>query len=173
MCHVGIVVMDVEQLIKSKKCIEKKRRPELKQENRHFRAEIDLKCDLNDVNMTMFIRKHVDVFDNFTVGLKLNTPNPYIDHILVLLRFQGPHGGQSDTREFANLHNRYHIHRYTEEDFLHKRKKASVDSKYPADFSSYEEAVCSFLKFCNIEDTNGIFAREQNAIMQLRIHFPT
>jgi hypothetical protein len=38
--------MNVEQLLKSKKYIEKKRRPELKPENRHFRMDIELVCEL-------------------------------------------------------------------------------------------------------------------------------
>jgi hypothetical protein len=166
--------MDVEQLIKSEKYIEKKRHPELKKDGRHLRADIDLVCKIEDVNMTMFLRKQEDMLENFCVGLRLNTPNPYgLNHPVVLLRFQGPHGGQSDTREFADLHNCYHIHRYTEDDFLHMRKKASVDSKYQANFNSYEEAVCSFLEFCNIEDSNNIFEEEYVAIRQLRLNLPT
>jgi hypothetical protein len=152
----------------AKKIIINKRRPAFKHENRYLRADIDLLCNVESKNivMTMFLRKHESSFDDFSVGLRLNTPNPYINYPIVLLRFQGPHGGQSDTREYGNLHNAFHIHIYSERDFERMRKKASTDSKYAANFNSYEEAVCEFLDYCKIKDENDIFNQEKMAIAQ-------
>jgi hypothetical protein len=162
--------MDVKQLVDCKKSIINRRRPDFKLENRYYRADLNLECELENVNMTMFLRKHDSSFEDFCVGLRMNTPNQYTNYAVVLLRFQGPHGGQSDTREHENLHNSFHIHQYSERDFERMKKRASVDSKFEANFNSYEEAVCSFLDYCNIEDDRDIFSQEKVAITQYKMN---
>jgi hypothetical protein len=164
--------MDIETLIKCKKSIINKQRPEFKQEYQHLRMNIKLNSSLKNHSMTMFLRKLKDSMNDFSIGLRLDTPHPYSDFQIVLARFQGPHGGQSDNSSFAGLHNAYHIHLYSQTDFERKRKKASVDSKIPANYSSFEEAVCEFLIYCNIDDPNGVFNIEQQMITQYRLNLP-
>lgn len=158
---------DVEQLITCKKVIERKRRPEFKEENRHYRMNIELKCIDVDVRMSMFLRRLKDFPEDFSVGLILEGPNEIKEHAIVLVRYQGPHGGQSAERTIEDLHNSYHIHEYSQNDIDCRRKKASY--KEDATFTSFEEAIIQFMERCNIQDPNGIFDEERNMIAQIRM----
>lgn len=162
--------MNLDELIHCKKTIRNKRRPYMRSENRHKRMTIDLDCDLEGVKMTMFIRQLEEYPEDFTVGLKVDAPNPIADYDIVLVRFQGPHGGQSQTKDMENMHNNYHVHLYSENDLLCRRKKASLASQ-PGNFNSLEEAICSFLAYCNIDDPNNIFLQEHNRTEQLKWDF--
>lgn len=160
--------MTIEEYIACPKVIERKRRPAFKAENRHYRMDIDLVCpDCSNVKMSMFLRKSMEFNEDFTVGLRLEGPNEYLEHTIVILRYQGPHGGQSDTKTMKDLHNSFHIHEYTATDAQCRRKKASY--KGAAGFGSFEEAIVQFLKRCNISDPNGIFDEEREAINQIRM----
>lgn len=161
-------MISVEELIHAPKEIVNKKRPEFKLDQRHFRADLSLKCDTPPLNMTMFLRRLKDFPEDFSVGIRINTPNPYSESVIVLVRYQGPHGGQSETRSMEDIHNRYHIHCYSQDDFNHNRKKASLNNKMEAKFNSFEEAICELLEYCNIKDPNGIFDQEKNTVKQLR-----
>ena len=163
-------MMKLVDYIQCKKTIRNKRRPILRTENRHKRMTIDLDCALEGVKMTMFIRQLEEFPEDFTVGLKIDTPNPIADFDIVLVRFQGPHGGQSLTKNMEGLHNNYHVHLYSENDLGCRRKKASLDSQQ-GNFNSLEEAICCFMAYCNIEDPNNIFADEHTRSEQLRWEF--
>ncbi len=158
-------MITLEELVFGHKTITNKRRPEFKQDQKHLRADILLQCGDPTISMTMFLRKLIDIPEDFSVGLRLNTPNTFLDTSVVLVRFQGPHGGQSINRNLNDLHNRYHIHLYSQEDFDRRRKRASVD-KCEANFNSFEEAICQFLEYCHIEDPYDIFNHEREAINQ-------
>jgi len=159
--------MTIEEYITCKKIIERKRRPSFKLENRHYRMDVALKCPDSSARMSMFLRKSVDFIEDFSVGLKLEGPNEFLEYTIVLVRYQGPHGGQSTTGMMEDLHNSYHIHEYTQKDFDCRRKRASY--KGTSEFSSFEEAVVLFMKRCNIEDPNGIFDEEMNLVNQVRM----
>lgn len=47
---------------------------------------------------------------------------------MVLLRYQGPHGGQSSSQSLKDLHNSYHIHEYTEEDMVRPEERKLLTS---------------------------------------------
>lgn len=158
--------MTVSELIACPKTIQRKRKPIAKEDSRHFKSEIELICSDPRIRMSMFLRRLKDFSEDFTVGLKLNGPNEIMECDIVLMRFQGPHGGQSKALAIKDLHNSYHIHEYTEEDMIRRRKLASY--KGIATFSSYEEAIIQFLKTCNIADPNGIFDEERQKIAQIK-----
>lgn len=161
--------MTVDELISCPKVIERKRKPPFKEDFRHRKMSIELVCPDANPKMSMFLRMLKDFPEDFTVGLKLDGPNAIMEYDIVLLRFQGPHGGQSGTQTLYDLHNSYHIHEYTEEDMMRRRKRASY--KCDGNFSSFEEAIIKFLERCNISDPNGIFNEEREMIMQLRMIF--
>lgn len=50
-------MITVEDILKSKKKIAKKRKPDYTEDKQHFRMNIDLICEDLDVKLTMFIRK--------------------------------------------------------------------------------------------------------------------
>ena len=156
----------LEYLLSLQKTIENKRRPESVPDNRHMRMNIQLSCS-EDYKFTMFTRSLITFPEDFTVGLRLDAPNPYFSSTVVLVRFQGPHGGQMESDH--SIHNSYHIHLYTESDFAHQKNKASYRESTDK-FNSIEGAIVEFLKFCNIQDPYGIFNEERNRINQ--IQFP-
>jgi len=157
----------IGELLHCKKYINKKRRPEFQIDQRHLKMNIDLECEVPDIKMTMFLRKLLAYPEDFTVGLRIDTPNRFADHVIVLVRFQGPHGGQTKERNMDDLHNNYHIHLYTEEDLLRHRKMASY--KEAGFFESFEQAIDEFLVYCNIEDRHGIFEADRQKARQFVI----
>ena len=159
--------MDVEELIRCPKKIERKKRPKFREDFRHYRMDIELSCPNPNYKMSMFLRKSIDFPEDTSVGLKLEGPNEIKDQTIVLVRFQGPHGGQSAKKTFGDLHNSYHIHKYTQDDINCRRKKASYGTD--GDFSSFEEAIVKFLAYCNIEDPNGIFNEERDKMSQMEM----
>ncbi len=163
--------MTVDELIRLPKVIDRKRRPQLKEEFRHYKMNLELTCVDSSARMTMFLRRLKDYPEDFTVGLKLDGPNEIMECDVVLLRYQGPHGGQSATQSFGDLHNSYHIHEYTEDDLRCRRKKASY--KCAGRHTSFEEAIVLFLEHCHISDPNGIFDEEREKIAQVKLDFKT
>lgn len=131
--------MTVDELITCSKSIERKRKPTFKEDYRHYKANIPLSCSIQGIKMTMFLRRLKDLPEDFSVGLKLDGPNEFMEYDIVLVRFQGPHGGQSADKSLTSLHNAYHIHEYTQEDLSCRRKRASY--KGDGNFSSFEEAI--------------------------------
>ncbi len=159
--------MTVEEYIKCEKIIDRKRKPSFKDEFRHIKMSIELACAESNVGMSMFLRRLKDFPEDFTVGLKLDGPNEIMESDVVLVRFQGPHGGQSKEKTLYDLHNSYHVHEYTQDDMNCRRKKASY--KGPGDFCSFEEAIIRFMEYCHITDPNGIFDEEREKINQIQM----
>lgn len=157
--------MNIEELISCPKRIDRKKRPAFKKDYRHYRMDIELTCSDSRYRMSMFLRRSIDLPENFSVGLKLEGPNEIKEQSIVLVRYQGPHGGQSAEKTVEDLHNSYHIHEYTQDDINCRRKKASY--KEDGNFSSFEEAIIMFMIRCNISDPNGIFNEEKEKISQI------
>ena len=59
--------MNIEDYITCEKVIERKRRPQFKIENRHYRMDLDLKCTSNNAQMSMFLRKSTEFAEDFSV----------------------------------------------------------------------------------------------------------
>ena len=159
--------MTVEEYIQCDKYIDRKRKPPFKEEFRHYKMTINLVCPTIKAIMSMFLRKLKDFPEDFTVGLKIDGPNDIMEYDVVLVRFQGPHGGQSKERSVQDLHNSYHIHIYTQDDMNCRRKKASY--KGPGNFNSMEEAIIRFMEYCHISDPNGIFKEELLKCNQIKM----
>ena len=104
--------MDIITLITSPKRIERRKKPKFRKDYRHYRMNIELTCSESNYKMTMFLRKSIDFPEDFLVGLRLEGPNDIKEQDIVLVRYQGPHGGQSTEKSTADLHNTYHIHEY-------------------------------------------------------------
>lgn len=118
--------------------------------------------------MTMFIRKLVEIEEDFSIGLRLDQACDPFAFAVVLVRFQGPHGAQSLLRSGLDMHNSYHIHRYSDEDLRLHRKNASF--KCSSDFESFDQALIKFLSYCNIDDPYDIFREERERCNQLQMH---
>ena len=160
----------IEDLVRCPKDILRRKKPQYKVENRHKRIDIELSS--NDGNeYTMFIRVSLEFLEDFSVGLRLEGPNQFSDTPIVLVRFQGPHGAQSETRSLSDLHNSYHVHLYSDEDATLRRRRASVKFGIPGGFNSIDSAIVDFLAFCRINDANGIFNDERQRASAYALNF--
>lgn len=159
--------MTINDIITAPKVINRKRHITWTLDEPHYRADIPVVCNDLPYEMTMFMRKLVDMPENFSIGLRLNGPMEPFDYAVVLVRFQGPHGGQSALRSLKDLHNSYHIHLYTQEDMDYHRKNASY--KESASFCSIEGAIMAFLEYCHIDDKYGIFDKERERYAQIQM----
>lgn len=159
--------MIIDEILAAPKRIIRKKRITLTQEHRHWRAELPLECDSLPYKMTMFIRKLVRFEEDFSIGLRLDQAHEPFNFAVVLVRFQGPHGGQSATHSGQDLHNEYHIHLYSDEDLQRRRKNASY--RESSGFNSYEQALMDFLSYCNIEDPYDIFDEERQRCAQVQM----
>lgn len=156
-------------LIKKDKYILNKTRPKFQEINRSYRMNIDLKSDDDKLKYTMFIRQTTRFAEDFSVGLRIDPPNQHFTTAMTLLRFQGPHGGQSE--DGMSLHNSFHMHRLTEADVALGRYKPRC-APDEVEYSGMEEAIVSFLDYCNIKDPYGIFDEERDMINQIKMDLP-
>ena len=161
--------LTVQEIIDCPKTITRKRKPDFPLDNRSYRMDIDLECDLPGINLVMFLRRSQEFAEDFSVGLRLKTPNPIIEYTIVLYRNQGPHGAQSPDLTMRTLHNDYHCHFYSEDDLFYRRKTPSLKNKQTAGFSSFEGAVVNFLTTCNVSDPNNIFREERERVGQVTL----
>lgn len=164
-------MISLEDLRSCPKTLPRKRRPEFRTDMRHYRMDMPVECALPNIKMTLFLRRLIAFPEDFSVGLRVDTPNPFADFDIVLARYQGPHGGQSPGLDIHDLHNRYHIHFYSQQDLDRRRKNPLVSEKLHASFSSFEGAVVQMLSDWNIEDPNGIFQEERDKLLQVQMDF--
>lgn len=163
-------MIKLEDLQTCEKRILRKRCPEFRIDQRHRRMDIPLECSIPGIKMTMFLRQLLDLPEDFTVGLRIDTPNPFADFTIVLVRYQGPHGGQSPQNDISNLHNRYHIHFYSQQDLDRRRKNPLISEKMLAMFSSFDEAIIQMMTSWNILDPNGIFDDVRERLNQISMN---
>jgi len=118
---------------------------EFKEEYRHLRKDFKLKSIEGEYYFRMFIRRHKDFPENFSIGLDLL---PSTERGMPLIRCNGPHYVTKDILR-PNPHYAYHIHKPNSEDVEKGLRKLSL-SEITEEFSSYEEAIRYFIKTTNI-----------------------
>ena len=52
--------MDINELITCKKTILRKKKPQFKEDQRHYRMDIELSCAEPQIRMSMFLRRLID-----------------------------------------------------------------------------------------------------------------
>lgn len=159
--------MTVDDILAAPKRIIRKKKITYTLDQRHWRADLPLECDSLPYKMSMFIRKLVEFEEDFSIGLRLNQAHDPFSFAVVLVRFQGPHGGQSALCSGQDLHNSYHIHRFSDQDLQRHRKNASYMES--SDFSSFSQALVNFLTYCGIDDPYDIFEEERQRYNQLQM----
>lgn len=70
-------MITVEDLLQCGKHINKKRRPEFQIDQRHYRMNIDVECDLQDIKMTMFLRRLNCISRGFYSGTSGRAPKSF------------------------------------------------------------------------------------------------
>ena len=152
---------EIMTIIKCKKIITRKPKNEFVYSNRQWRNDCGAKSIDEKYSFTIFMRYLDDMHEDFSVGLRIETPNPFLNRPLILTRYQGPHGGFVENQITDDPHNTYHIHILAASDVNNKiyaAKKKIIDT----DYSNIFEAISSFCLFCNIEDGEQILLKGHN-----------
>lgn len=125
---------------------------EFSEEYQHFRRDFKLQSIDGNYKFRMFIRKHKEFQENFSIGLDL-LPSP--DKGMPLIRCNGPHYVTEDILK-PSPHYDYHIHMIKNDDIekdIRKLSFAEITDRY----NSYKEALDYFIKRTNIINANDYF----------------
>lgn len=147
-----MIEVDIEKLIIMPKKITESSSKEFSEEYQHFRRDFKHQSIDGNYKIRMFIRKHKEFQENFSIGLVL-LPSP--DKGMPLIRFNGPHYVTENLLK-PDPHYEYHIHVVKKEDIerdIRKLSFAEITDKY----NSYEEALSYFIKRTNIINANEYF----------------
>lgn len=150
-------VIEIETLITIPKEIIECSSKEFSEEYQHFKRDFKLQSVDGNYKFRMFIRKHKEFQENFSIGLDL-LPSNYKG--IPLIRCNGPHDATEDLLK-PNPHFDYHIHIIKKEDIEKDIRKlffAEITDKY----NSYEEALDYFIKRTNIINANEYFAFQKD-----------
>ena len=146
---------ELEDLIGCPKIVSEPPKEQMKPDRGHLRNDMRLKSVEGDREFRVFLRRSVDLPENFSIGL-VYLPEDGTGEV-VLLRCNGPHGGYNDSFDPEHPHWDCHVHRATGqmiEAGLRPERAATINR----DFASYEEAVQYFLRVTNITDARTYFA---------------
>lgn len=127
---------------------------DFKEEYRHLRKDFKLKSIEGEYYFRMFIRRHKDFPENFSIGLDL-LPSAERTRSMPLIRCNGPHCVTKDILR-PNPHYDYHIHKPNSEDIEKGLQKLSL-SEITEQFDSYEKALRYFVKITNIINAHEYF----------------
>lgn len=147
---------DIEGLISMPKKIIEASSKDFRLEYQHFRKEFKVESCDGRYHFRIFIRKHKEFYENFSIGMDLL---PSIEKGMPLIRCNGPHYVTEDLlRPLA--HNSYHIHKPNQDDLEKELIKLSF-AEITDSYSSYEEALDYFIKRTNIINADEYFERFQ------------
>lgn len=147
-----MIEREIERLITMPKRIIESSSKEFSEEYQHFRRDFKLQSIDGNYKFRMFIRKHKEFQENFSIGLDL-LPSP--DKGMPLIRCNGPHYVTEDILK-PSPHYDYHIHMIKNDDIekdIRKLSFAEITDRY----NSYEEALDYFIKRTNIINANDYF----------------
>jgi hypothetical protein len=140
---------DIERLITMPKRIIEASSKEFKEEYRHLRKDFKLQSIEGNYYFRMFIRRHKEFQENFSIGLDLL---PSAERGMPLIRCNGPHYVSEDILR-PDPHYAYHIHKPNSDDIEKELRKLSF-SEITESFNSYEKALDYFIKRTNIINAN-------------------
>lgn len=144
---------EIEKLIKTPKKILEAPPKDFKQANNHLRKDFTLQSTEGDYNFSVFIRRHIEFQENFSIGLVYH---PAGDKSMTLLRCNGNHGEVVEDILRPSPHFGYHTHILTPEDLQIGIREPSF-SEITNDYASYEHALQYFAKEVNILDAEKHF----------------
>ena len=151
---------EIEKLIGSPKRIIEPPKKEMQIVNGYWRNDMKLQSDDGEYDFSVFMRKHEDFEENFSIGLVYN-PRAIRGEI-PLLRCNGPHG----PHVLFDHHDRFHVHKADQHN-LASGMRAERTAYITKEYASYQDALGFFLKKCNIQNAEKYFVE----ILQLGL-FP-
>lgn len=140
---------EINELIRCPKIVTTKPRRDFYYQNRQYRNECWARAKFGEHRFYIFARYLEKFNEDFSIGLKLETPNIY-NKEFILFRCQGPHGAYSNDPLSGETHNDYHVHIVTEED-LSKRIFEPRNKSLTKEYSNFAEAIAFFITYCNVQ----------------------
>ena len=143
---------DFEKLITCPKKVIVAPKLSLKLENRNFRNSMEIISVDDEQKFKVFIRISEKFQEDFSIGLRYFPPNQPEGQ---LIRFNGPHEPFDLTTK--DLHYAPHLHILPASDYNSGIRRKDPRKKIRAnEYSTYEEAIRYFIKYCNITNAPEI-----------------
>lgn len=142
----------INRLITEVKIITEPPKRDFKEENRHLRNDFHLTSSDGQRQYSVFMRKHTEFMENFSIGLIYHSEEGSIN----LFRCNGNHGEIVVDILNPSPHYGYHTHKITAElleNNINEPKKVESTKEY----ASYEQALAYFCKQINIKDADKYF----------------
>lgn len=118
----------------------------------HKRNGFKAKCE-DGRQFTVFIRISEKFEENFSIGLKFDSPE---GESITLLRCNGPHGEYLDPNAQPHWHSDYHYHRANIRN-IDLGKKPEAGGTHTIEYASYRQALRFFLRTTAIQWTDSHF----------------
>ncbi len=121
--------------------------------DRYYECDIQLNCDaINNVKFNVFIRQHIEMDHNFSIGLSIKLQNKGTERRFNLYRFNGAKS------QHMTAHHRFpHIHILTEEDIILNRENKPSNIKILNENISFNNAILYFVREINIINAENYF----------------
>jgi hypothetical protein len=140
---------NIDLLIKCPKSIVNPPTKEFKEDRGHMKKNFTMRSGDGLLNFRGFIRYNKKFIENFSVGMDYKHRDENTS--ICLIRLNGSHG---ENREVAH-HNKFHIHRTTEETMVSGQRPES-HIEITDQYSSISEAVQVFIDLINLDAEDKI-----------------
>lgn len=143
----------INKYITEEKIITDPPKKDFKEEKQHLRNDFQLTSSDGLRRYSVFIRKHIQFLENFSIGLIFHSDDGTSYN---LFRCNGNHG--EVVVDFLNPipHFGYHTHKITGE-LLKNNINDPKHSELTKEYASYEQAMNYFCTFVNIKDADKYF----------------
>lgn len=142
----------INRLITEEKIITEPPKRDSKVENQHLRNEFHLTSSDGQRQFSVFMRKHIEFMENFSIGLIYHSEEGAIN----LFRCNGNHGEVVVDILNPIPHFGYHTHKITAE-LLENNIKEPKKVEPTKEYASFEQALAYFCKHINIKDVDKYF----------------
>jgi len=142
----------INRLIAEEKVIKEPPKKDFKVENQHLRNECQLTSSDGQRKFSVFMRKHIDFHENFSIGLIYHSEEGAIN----LFRCNGNHGEVVVDILNPSPHHGYHTHKITAE-LLENNVYEPKNVESTTEYASFEQALAYFCKYINLKDASKYF----------------
>ncbi len=143
----------INKFIKEEKTITEPPKRDFKEENQHLRNDFQLTSSDGARRYSVFIRKHIQFLENFSIGLVFHSEEGTSYN---LFRCNGNHGEVVVDILSPIPHFGYHTHRITA-NLLENNINEPKQSELTKEYASYEQAINYFCRYVNIKNADKYF----------------
>lgn len=143
----------INKFITEEKIIIEPPKKDFKEENQHLRNDFQLTSSDGERKYSVFIRKHIQFMENFSIGLVFHSDEGTSYN---LFRCNGNHGEIVFDILNPRPHFGYHTHKITAE-LLDNNINDPKQSELTREYASYEQAMNYFCRYVNIIDAGKYF----------------